>query len=179
MSRLVPHPPATHVAPMVGKRRQWHARKKAGERSRRNPHRRKRTGRQYPVGVWTRPSACPDPTVVTYPSTLEQPQGRLLGSTCPCPKEAEHLKSTDGVEGHANPRAQHPLKDSVKRVAERPARRPRQTVQPTSRMELEELTRRVRPGPVSHTSPQVVWICRGIIPLSRAFHLSHFSVLRA
>ena len=32
-----PHPPATHVAPMVGKRRPWHACKKTGERCQTNP----------------------------------------------------------------------------------------------------------------------------------------------
>ena len=57
--------------------------------------------RQYPVGVWTRPSACPNPTVAAYPSRVEQQLGRRLGSTCPGPKEGEHLKTTDGVEGHA------------------------------------------------------------------------------
>ena len=80
MSRLVPHPPAIHAASMVEKRRLWHARKKAGERTHRGE---KRTGRQYPVGVWTRQSACPDPTVAAYPSRVEQPPGRWLGRTCP------------------------------------------------------------------------------------------------
>ena len=67
----------------------------------------KRTGRQYPVGV------CPDPTVAAYPSRVEQPLGRRLGRTCPRPKEGDHQKTTDGVQGHAYPRARHPLKESV------------------------------------------------------------------
>ena len=72
----------------------------------------KRTGRQYPVGVWTRPSACPDPTVAAYPSRVEQPLGRRLGRTCPGPKEGEHPKTTDGVEDNTYPRARHPLQES-------------------------------------------------------------------
>ena len=73
----------------------------------------KRTGRQYPVDVWTRASACPDPTMAAYLSRVEQPRGRRLGRTCPSPKEGEHPKTTDRVEGHAHPRTQHPLKESV------------------------------------------------------------------